>query len=348
MKTPYEVLELPEVSGAEALLGNRVYGTSGKVRLDVEGKRYRVAFLPAFADAYRPALRLVFAAGDRRASLDLETLPLPELLGYPEGLDPRGLPAEVLRAYLEGVLGDLLDRAGRLLGRPLGILEAGLADDGDWSAGTDRTLHLVLEAEEGHAPERLRARLHLANEEFSSLAEALPPVEPDPREWRALPLPVSFRVGAAALTVAECAELGLGDIILLADDPLAKGALRLCAGDKDRPLWTATWIDGKVSLEEEYTVEVANENAGAQGGAAGMLEALEVQLTFDLGSRTATLAEIRGLAAGAVLALPENPDARVGIRVGGKPIGSGSLIMLDGRAGVRVESLWPQRNGEGP
>jgi type III secretion protein Q len=345
MKAVYEALELPEVSGAEALLGNRVYGRSGKVRLDVEGKRYRIAFLPGFADAYRPALRLVLSAGDRRASLDMETLPLPELLGYPEGIDPGQLPAEVLRAYLEGVLGDLLDRAGRLLGRPLGVLEAGLADGEDWAAGTDRTLHLTLEAEEGQVPERLRARLHLANEEFSSLAEALPPAEPDPEEWRGLPLALRYRVGTAALTVAECEALGPGDIILLADDPLAKGALRLCAGDKDMPLWTATWIDGKVSLEEEYTVDAANGNPGAQGGAPDMLEALEVQITFDLGSRMATLAEIRGLAAGAVLALPENPDARVGIRVGGKSIGSGSLIMLDGRAGVRVESLW---KGEGP
>jgi type III secretion protein Q len=70
------------------------------------------------------------------------------------------------------------------------------------------------------------------------------------------------------------------------------------------------------------------------------LEALEVLLTFDLGGRMVTLGEIRGLAAGTVFELPENPDARVGIRVGGKPIGTGSLIMVDGRAGVRIESLW--------
>jgi type III secretion protein Q len=187
----------------------------------------------------------------------------------------------------------------------------------------------------------LRARLHLAGEDYAALVEALPAVRSGVEDWARLPLVMGFRVGSASLTAAECASLEIGDIILLAGDPMAKGGIRLCAGDRYRPLWKATWYAGQVMLDEEC--EECKEDRpmedAAQGGEPGKLDELEVQLTFDLGGRMATLGEVRGLSAGSILPLPENPDARVDIRASGKAIGTGSLIMIDGRAGVRVESL---------
>lgn len=334
----------PQITGEDAQLGNRLYGTSGRVSLELEGKRFRVVFLPVFHAPYSPALRVVMGIDNRRVVLDLERLPLPELLGYPGGgLDPRDLPAEVLRSYLEGLLGGLLDGAARLLGRPVSLVDAGCAEGSEALWDVDAyVLHLELdeEAEAGSVVrEGLRARLHLGREDYAALAKALPQAAHGPEEWSGLPMPIRFRVGSAPLTLAECGDLGRGDIVLLATDPLQPGGMRLCAGDKDMPLWTATWNDGVISIDKECEVEI-EDKGGSQGGDPDKLEALEVLLTFDLGGRMVTLGEIRGLAAGTVFALPENPDARVGIRVGGKPIGTGSLIMVDGRAGVRIESLW--------
>jgi type III secretion system YscQ/HrcQ family protein len=178
----------------------------------------------------------------------------------------------------------------------------------------------------------------MAGEDYAALAEALPAVRSGAEDWARLPLVMGFRVGSASLTTAECASLEIGDIILLAGDPMAKGGIRLCAGDRYRPIWKATWYSGQVSLEEECKEDGTMEDA-ARGGEPGKLDELEVRLTFDLGGRSATLGEVRGLSAGSILPLPENPDARVDIRATGKAIGTGSLIMIDGRAGVRVESL---------
>ena len=345
MRDAYPALAMPEISGADALLGNKLYAKSGRVRVTVEGKTFRVAFLPAFPYPYRPSVMIQFAIEDRRAALDSESLPLPELLGYPEGgLQARDLPPEILRSYLEGVLGDFLDRTGRLLGKPIGLVDAGLAEPEAEDPIAARTLCLELTEEDASdgsrlGSEHLRVRLHLAEEDFAALVAALPEAGPAREEWADLPVAIRFRVGEAALTLADCGALGMGDIILLADDPLARGGMRLSAGDKDRPLWTATWNDGTISIEEGCNVDI-EEKIGSQGAGPENLEALEVLLTFDLGGRMVTLAELRGLAAGSVFPLPENPDARVGIRAGGKAIGTGSLIMVDGRAGVRVDSLW--------
>lgn len=335
-------LAIPEISGAEAALRNRLYGASGQVRIDITGKPFRISFLPAFRVPYRPRLQMILTIGDRPAVLDMESIPLPELLGYPEGgLDPRDIPAEVLRAFLEGLLGDFRERAGSRLGRPIRLVEAG-PSEGDASGSPESgVLHMEFDcadAPSGGMPQPLRARLHLADEDFAALVETLPAARSGAEDCGTLPLAIGFRIGSTSLTAGECAALGIGDILLLAGDPMAKGGIRLCAGDGNRPLWKATWYAGQVLLEEHCEREIPMENAG-QGGEAARLDELEVQLSFDLGGRMATLAEVRALAAGSIFALPENPDARVCIRAGGKAIGTGSLIMVDGRAGVRVESL---------
>lgn len=351
MMEAYQRLALPEISGAEAKLANGVYGASGRVRIEIEGRRFRIFFQPAFRAPYRPALRLILAIGDGRAVLDLEDVPLPELLGYPEGgLDAREIPAGILFAYLEGLLGGLLDRTARWLGRPVKLAEAGPAERQSEPDPVGSILHLELHAEAADAAtgEPVRARLHLAPEDLASLADALPEAVPeavpgDP-DGAAPALAIRFRFGSADLTVAECRGLGTGDIILFADDPMAKGGILVCAGETGRAFWKATCYEGKITLEEECGRECEDEmqvgGMEAQGSPGAGLEALEVRLTFDLGGRMATLAELRGLAAGSVFELPENPDARVSIRAGGKAIGTGSLIMVDGRAGVRVEAIW--------
>ncbi|MDB5104448.1 MAG: hypothetical protein JWP91_2137 [Fibrobacteres bacterium] len=334
----------PEVTAEEMEVGNTLYGASGRIFADLGGERFRVRFVPGFASPYSPALAAVIRIDGRRAALDVDRMPLPHLLGYPGGgLDPADVPPEILAAFLEGALAGILYRAETVLGRPVRIESAGMPrPDGD-REGTDRTLSLELDGTadpEGlRGTGRLRARLHLSREDLRALAAAIKPERKRTEEWGELPVGLRFRVGAARLTTGECGALAPGDIVLLDGDPIGPGGLKVCAGDADAALWTATWKDGRVVLEEESKVEHI-ETAATHGGEAENLDALEVQMTFDLGGRTATLAEIRSLAAGHVFALPENPEARVGIRVGGKPVGHGTLVMVDGRAGVRIDSLW--------
>jgi type III secretion system YscQ/HrcQ family protein len=339
----------PELSGREMATGNTLFGASGRIFAEFEGKRFRVSFVPAFAAPYQPLLSAAIWIDGRKAGLDMDRLPLTHLLGYPGGgLDAADLPAEVLAAFLEGALAGILAEAERTLGKPVRIESAGLhRPQGDWE-GAGKALLMELDemgaAAAAHAPERLRARLHLSAEDMEALAGRLRPEPTGAGEWGALPVDLRFRVGAARLTVLECGGLAAGDIVLLEGDPIGPGGLKVCAGDADAALWTATWKEGRVVLEEGKVENM--EQSGSQGGESGnsetaeRVDALEVQMTFDLGGRTATLAEVRALTAGHVFALPENPEARVGIRVGGKPVGSGTLVMVDGRAGVRIDTLW--------
>ncbi|HZH56873.1 MAG TPA: type III secretion system cytoplasmic ring protein SctQ [Burkholderiaceae bacterium] len=70
------------------------------------------------------------------------------------------------------------------------------------------------------------------------------------------------------------------------------------------------------------------------------LDAVPVRLSFDLGDRTVSLAELRCLQPGAVFDL-QRPlsDGPVMIRANGALVGTGELVDLDGRIGVRVGTL---------
>jgi type III secretion protein Q len=69
------------------------------------------------------------------------------------------------------------------------------------------------------------------------------------------------------------------------------------------------------------------------------LDDLGVRLTFDVGEKTVTLGELRGLKAGHVFQLGREPQRLVTIRANGRPIGHGELVTVDDRVGVAVHEL---------
>lgn len=83
-------------------------------------------------------------------------------------------------------------------------------------------------------------------------------------------------------------------------------------------------------------------------GLARGWEDLDLEIAFDVGEGLFPLGEVRAWKPGVVLPLPGNPDGKVRIRVNGKAAGFGALLMIDGRAGVRILSLGLETDPESP
>lgn len=84
----------------------------------------------------------------------------------------------------------------------------------------------------------------------------------------------------------------------------------------------------------------AGEGPGLGGSGSSIIEplsALHVPLRFSMGTVSLSLAELQGLAPGSVLRLqsPASP-AQVEVRAGGRVVGQGELIDVDGRLGVQL------------
>lgn len=337
------------VDPALAALLNRLHSASGRLALEAGGTRWKVDFLPRSPRGYRAAYAVEAAVRNGKVTVDMDRLPLPRLLGYPlEGVPPLEVPEDLLPALLEGVLSGFLAAAETVLGAPVRLQRVWALDsDADLVPPEGHCLHLGLAEEAGSG--RIRARLFLRDEELQALAEAAEG-SPAPaaasggeseEPWANLPVRLVVRAGGASFPASELAALAPGDVVLLDRNIAEKGALRIGAGEAGREKfnWTATRMEGGVLIEKEIAMENLDNGAAPQGAALD-LETMEVPLAFDLGARPATLAELRSLAAGTILELPGNAEGRVTLRAGGRTIGTGTLVMLGDRAGVRIDALW--------
>ncbi|MFO1058413.1 MAG: type III secretion system cytoplasmic ring protein SctQ [Dongiaceae bacterium] len=91
----------------------------------------------------------------------------------------------------------------------------------------------------------------------------------------------------------------------------------------------------------DKTAEKAPEKTAAKPAEApaASLDEVEIDLVFELGGATLTLAEIRAIGKGHVFDLGKDWRHAVTIRANGRVVGSGELIEVEDRLGVRVIEL---------
>ena len=177
-----------------------------------------------------------------------------------------------------------------------------------------------------------------------------------------LPLPVALEVGRTSLSLAEVALLTIGDIIMLCDAYyLSEKCLRINVSDQlsciakiDGNVLTLQTpfnnnTDNKMAYESTYSNTAEAQMPGtvnAEGKAEGNdnvqtdtenhLAELQVNLVFIAGRLQLTVGELRQMQPGHVFDLRQTADRHIDITANGAVIGTGELVEVDGRAGVRV------------
>ena len=328
---------------------NALFAASGSRHVAVGKIRYRIRYLPAFSDAYVPAFGLPFSVGGRKFFLDADqvpdaaSLPVPAPWAQPGcGAAPARLPPDLLAAWIESCLEEFLDAAEAALGLPI---SPDLPGSGfEPRPGGSGLLHIRME---GGAGAGLRARLHFAREDLPAVSAWLgAPASAGPwtggcaagplADDAALPIRIFFRLGGLRLRVGEYARLAPGDILLADGEERAESRVRITTGGRRPASCRAEWKEHELRVEERMSME-----SGAPEAASPALgwDDLDVEIAFDLGERVLSLREVRALQPGSVLTVPSNPDGKVRIRVNGRTVGSGSLLLVDGQMGVRILSL---------
>jgi len=150
--------------------------------------------------------------------------------------------------------------------------------------------------------------------------------------WNNLTVAVNFCIGWTDVAIKNCENLEKNDVILLDE----------CLIQKDNTLFInvgrrsaiKAQIDGKkisvIRGLEEIMQDEEHTNSEIQ------LDEIDIRLSFDLGERVLTLAELRLLTAGYVFDLGRDLRKSVYIRANGKIIGEGELVDIEGQTGVSV------------
>lgn len=167
--------------------------------------------------------------------------------------------------------------------------------------------------------------------------------------WRGLPVPLVCTIGEAWLDCAGLRSLRTGDAVLPAGPDPAPDRVELVGPDGCR---AAARRDGsRLTLLAGFTPAPAIEDAAmppiARPDATppdpalplDRLDDLPIRLVFEAGRLELPLGRLDEIGPGQVLLLPGDPDAPIAIVANGRRIGTGGLVQVGDRVGVRVVEL---------
>lgn len=322
------------------LLMNALSAGPGRWEFPLGGRRCEVrlsAALPAFEK--RASVRLDLNGRPFELALGgVEWLSAHPLFDDPAMKDatPEACPEALQGALAEALLGPLLEEAAKRLG-----VEVAFADYAE--SRSERcvasSVGFTAQFEGGSRPipalsfaiAPLSAE---AAREGERLLRALPQEaegkEGEDARFDALPLRLSVCGAQVRLPVSDYDALAAGDVVLLLRWLLESQEVLLivesagCEVKRFRGAFAEGSITlGGVSLEEK-------EESMAQS------DELTVDLTFELESRTITLADLKRLAPGYAFRLGTDPSAPVTVRANGRAVARGRLVDLGGPLGVEL------------
>jgi type III secretion protein Q len=309
---------------------------------DAQASAWRVSLTPGAVDALR-------AAADWRA--DLEWAGAALRLHLPRGavsawLNARApalaagtVPEPLLAAALEALLGDVVAALGRVSpGGPLRVLDTGEAGG---EASLPHIWTLTARAASGDTAYAVLEADGLGLMLLAGLLGKTAPAAGDAVDADVLPVALRAELGATWLPAGELRALQINDVVLL-DEYLVGPQGELWLGIPQGQGLRVRAEQSSYLVTQGWT-PLMTQTATPPEAAAGEpldVDAIPVRLTFDLGERTLTLAELRRLQPGETFDL-QRPlaDGPVMIRANGALVGTGTLVELDGRVGVTIGTL---------
>lgn len=334
-------------SQAQALTLVAIHGADLRVALPaLEGAEtapgaWRLGLTPGAPQALRQAAShradLEWAGAALRLSLPPDALAAWTDARLPD-LGPGDLPEALRAAALETLLAEAVAALSPVsAGGPVRVL----AEPRDAALPHAWTLAARAEAR----GETALAVLESDDLGLMLLAGLLGRVPPDAAgaiDASVLPVRLRAEIGRAGLPAAELRALDAGDVILL-DEYLVGPEGELWLGIPQGQGLRVRAEHSSYLVTQGWTslmTQTVPPEEDAPSAEPLDVDAVPVRLSFDLGDRAMTLAELRQLQPGAVFDL-QRPltDGPVMIRANGALVGTGELVDVDGRIGVRVGTL---------
>lgn len=365
---PPTPLAMPLLAPEAVAASNRFFADGAAAVFRLGGREWRLSACAA-CRAARWEVGLTMEVAGRPAAIYLSN----QLLSLWEGCalgarDFAALPEELRAAALEARLEEALRNFTARIGQPVTLSSCSLEPETSWY--TDEAVPLRLERDDGLV---VFAALSAAPEGLAFLAEVFRAVaEPSSpaRRYGAIPIAAVVVLPGPQLSREEFAGLVVGDIILAKPKKTEQIGLSvlLRIGAAALPArWEQTKLTlegGKVIMDEDdfqsqtagvttHSGESAVEDGSppdsgmeTSSGAVLRLDDVPLPVRFELGGLTLSLRELSGLTAGHVFTLAAPSSAPVRIVLSGRCLGTGSLVDVGGRIGVRVEELFVQDGDE--
>lgn len=254
-------------------------------------------------------------------------------VGLPDFAETNPLAGAIL---LELTLLALIEPFELLTGRAARVVEA-LDLNGPERDAPDFVLSMLMEVQIDQNP-TCAVQLHMTASGGAWFANQLDRhVAAAPDQLQMLRLPLKVEAGEAWLSLAELRSLQPGDVVML--DTRSDGSVRLLL---DEHMQARAALDGHTLtlLEQPTGVNPMEEQpmneTGTGPGLDTHLDDLPLKLVCQAGSVELSLAQLRELGVGSLLALTPGHQDGVELMVNGRRVGHGQLVKIGDGLGVRL------------
>ncbi|SPA01651.1 SctQ: non flagellar T3S system conserved protein. FliN/MopA/SpaO family [Cupriavidus taiwanensis] len=342
---------LPHMEPDTARLSGWLACRAAAVPVRAGGHDWQLHFVPTDPEiTARPGAGYAFTFGSGHGVLRWDVASERLLLGVPGAAE--ALPALLRHALMADALAEALAALGHAV-----------PDAFSWQPDGARAQSLAaahafgFELRRDAPPARLRGTLQLDQPERLAALPAGVPAQ-SPAWMERLPVPVAVRIGTTRLALGEMHGIEPGDIVGIDDWHSQGSALEVrCTTGRHGPDWTAlaegrrlvvqagvgsTEVSNGAHMEEQDPARQAQPipHPDAAQPSLSRLDQLEVTLRFEVGDVAVPLAELRAVAPGYVFELPQPlKQSEVRIVANGNRIGTGTLIAVGNRLGVRITTF---------
>lgn len=277
--------------------------------------------------------------------------------------DLPALPAGLRQALMEGMLAGAAALAGLDDAPPLRVLDGGADGPAEEDGEALQWFDVRLELPAGN---EIALDVAGSRRDAAALAAWLASRHMPARRALegAVAVPADFSLGAAAMAARDLHALEPGAVVVMAARPESRCSVRvadrrflfergedgwrcIAADEAGRalPRLAVNATDGDTPMEDEPANATDDGDAGRDAPAIGIGD-LSVAVEFDIGRVMVPLSELSRWQPGTVADLdpPQAGDGlEVTIRAGGEAIGSGDIVRIDDRIGVRITRLFLRR-----
>lgn len=324
------MIPLPRHRSDEIEANNRIFCRRAPVPIDGIGASFAACPID-MAPPVVAAVDIEIEIDGRLAWLQVERGLVDRLVEatFPESA-AAALDDELNALLLETAMAGTLTRTEQMVGRRIALRRVGSVR----RPPTARPLGFRIERQ--GADGATGAALWLEPDSLRLIASLLEQAPLAPAVVDDLQLAVSCRLGSTRLAAAELRRLRPADLVVLERHALGEETVEMVVG-------------GRLAFPARITQSRAVVSGGARrpmaddtdrGDTAADMDSVPVTLVFELGRTQLALGELRSLAAGYSFDLGKDLRAPVDILANGQKIGSGELIQIDERIGVRVNRLF--------
>jgi type III secretion system YscQ/HrcQ family protein len=344
-RTHMNKLQLPRLSQHSVRLNNLLLNKTAAYGFVVDGNKLcRFRMVPGDLDTQHVCpVSLTLELGNTTAGLWLSEWPLLERINQfvPDGMLQK-LPENLAINVVENALAPLLYQASEGLGMKLGIqsMSAGLQSPA-YSMPFGFEIQVVSQ-EDSSVIYHGTGLLLLDPQLYPHLQQRLGLWPSDSnQDWEEHVTPLKLEISRTVLSMQEVNGLQVADLILLDDTRFQQqGLLHVCmdSGYCCEARFTSVEKNA-ITINSEWSHMSDNE----QKQSIDHIGQVPVQLSFDLGQKTLSFNEVRQLRPGYVLELGISLPEVVQIRSQNRLLGTGELVEINGRVGIRVLSLFSKK-----